>query len=242
MTQYLNCACVIHGNAYDWSYVENLHAMIARNVSREVRMHVFTEAARSVPPHMIKHSLQEWPEVSNTRRAWWYKMQMFDPVHDLGTVLYFDLDVVICGSLDWLLALDTQYFWTINDWRHLWKPHWKGMNSSMMYWDHAKFSEPWNHFNQTELKEVIRNYRGDQDFLNKALPENRMRYFNDPLIRSWRWQIKDGGIDPKTKRYARPGAGSIVPDDPAVMVFHGQPKPLEIDDGLIIRFWHTSLI
>jgi hypothetical protein len=98
--------------------------MVKRHVSCPLRFHVFTEQHRAVPDHMIKHALKDWPGVSGRKKGWWYKMQMFDPDHIAGTVLYFDLDVVITGDLDWVRELDTRYFWTIRDFKKLWRPAW----------------------------------------------------------------------------------------------------------------------
>jgi len=240
MADILDCVCVIHGDRYDWRYVENLYAMLSRHIAAGVRLHVFTESQRSVPGHMIKHTLEEWPEISNGRRAWWYKMQMFDPRLALGQVLYLDLDVVICGSLDWVLELDTTYFWAIHDWRRLWKPQWSGINSSMMYWDSSRWPQPWTRFRDLGLGEAIKRFHGDQDLLNATLPGNDVQYFPDHAVRSWRWQIHDGGMDARTRRYARPNAGSVVAPDTSVMVFHGRPKPHEVDDALIKEHWNKA--
>lgn len=240
MSDSLDCVCVIHGDRYRWRYVENLYAMLHRHITAEIRLHVFTEAHRTVPDHMIPHRLEEWPEISNGRRAWWYKMQMFDPRHGLGRVLYLDLDVVLCGSLDWVLQLDTNHFWAIHDWRRLWKPQWLGLNSSMMYWDCSGWPQPWQQFQDLGLQQAVRRYHGDQDLLTEALPRGAVRYFPDHAVRSWRWQIRDGGMDPRTRCYARPGAGSIITPDASVLVFHGNPKPHEIDDVIIRPMWQIS--
>jgi hypothetical protein len=240
MADILDCACVIHGDRYDWRYVENLYAMLSRNIATEVRLHVFTEPRRSVPCYMIKHTLEEWPEISNGRRAWWYKMQMFDPKHGLNRVLYLDLDVVICGSLDWVLELDIAYFWAIHDWRRLWKPQWQGINSSMMYWNSDCWPQPWARFQDLGLAKAMKKFHGDQDLLTETLPDSAIRYFPDHAVRSWRWQIHDGGIDPRTRCYAKLNVGSIVTAGTSVMVFHGRPKPHEVDDAIIRNFWTPS--
>ena len=129
----VDCACVIHGNGYNWVYVEKLHSMLSRHLSRGVRLHVYTEANRSVPPYMVRHNLVEWTGISGRKRSWWYKMQMFNPVHYQGQMLYFDLDTVIVDNIDWILELSPFYFWTIRDFRVLWKPDVQNMNSSVMY-------------------------------------------------------------------------------------------------------------
>ena len=74
----IDCACVIHDTLYSWDYVEKLHRGLQRNLSIPVRMHVYTEADREVPDTMIKHALEEWPDVRGPKRSWWYKIQLFD--------------------------------------------------------------------------------------------------------------------------------------------------------------------
>lgn len=234
----IDCACVIHGDRYDWRYVENLYAMVSQNLTAPVTFHVFTEASRSVPDHMIKHSLLDWPQVSGSRRAWWYKMQMFDPRHGLDRVLYFDLDVVITANLDWITALAPEYFWAIHDWRRFWKPHWQGINSSMMIWNQDHAAGIWKRFRKQGLDQCVKQYQGDQDFITDCVPRQTLRYFDEGLVHSWRWQIRDGGLDPKTRKYARPGAGSVLRPGTAVMIFHGKPKPHEVQDPIIQQFWH----
>ena len=92
-------------------------------------------------------------------------MQMFDPKHFMGQMLYFDLDVVIVDNLDWIVACDRRYFWTLKDFKYLWRPQWNGMNSSVMYWDTARFPDIWQAFIQNDPLTVSRYYPGDQDFL-----------------------------------------------------------------------------
>jgi hypothetical protein len=50
-----DCACVIHGTGYDWQYVEKLYNMLSTTFAQGIRFHVYTEAHRPVPSHMIKH-------------------------------------------------------------------------------------------------------------------------------------------------------------------------------------------
>ena len=63
-TDPVDCACVIHGTGYDFTYVDRLYSMLNRHLSRGARLHVYTEAGRPVPNHMIRHDLTEWPGVT----------------------------------------------------------------------------------------------------------------------------------------------------------------------------------
>ena len=92
LSQPLNCACVIHGDAYSFDYVDKLYSMLSRNFSIPIVLHVYTESHRIVPAHYIKHNLVEWPKIFGPKKSWWYKLQLFDRTHHSGNLLYFDLD------------------------------------------------------------------------------------------------------------------------------------------------------
>lgn len=233
----IDCACVIHGDAYDWTYVDRLYNMLNRNLTPGIRMHVYTEAERAVPSHMIKHCLQDWPEVNRPKKAWWYKMQLFNPEHHAGTMLYLDLDTVITGNLDWIQALNTRYFWTINDFRYLWKPGFQGINSSMMWWDTQNYSHIWNGFVSHNLQTMTRKYHGDQDYLTAVLDRRYLKFFDRERIQSWRWQAFDGGMNFAKRRHNAPNTGTTIAPDTSVLVFHGSPKPHEIQDAKIQNIW-----
>lgn len=234
---HIDCACVIHGDLYSWNYVDNLYRMILRNTNHPVRFHVFTEPDRSVPDDMIKHDLKIWPGVTGRKKAWWYKMQLFNPKSGLGQLLYFDLDVVLTGNIDWILSLRRDYFWALKDFKYLWKPAWQGINSSVMWWDVQEFAHVWQNFNSRQLSAVMRQYAGDQDFLSDAIDPDRRRFMDPDLVKSWRWQILDGGMDMRTRSYRRPGAGGVMLPGISMMIFHGSPKPHEIQDPLVMQHW-----
>jgi hypothetical protein len=234
--QIIDCACVIHSSGYDWTYVEKLYNMLTRNLSTAVRMHVYTEHDRSVPPHMVKHILEDWPGIKGPKRSWWYKMQMFNPEHHQGNLLYFDLDCVIVRGIDWITELSTEKFWTIKDFKYLQNPNFSGMNSSVMWWNVNRFAHVWDTFKTQNLSATVKKYHGDQDYLNEVIGKDR-RYFDPRLIESYRWQAKDGGYNFTHRKANQPGAGTVITGDTTVLVFHGQPKPHEVNDPLIQQLW-----
>jgi hypothetical protein len=235
----VDCACVIHGNGYAWDYVEKLHSMLSRHLSRGVRLHVYTEPSRSVPAHMVRHDLTEWSGISGRKRSWWYKMQMFNPVHHQGQLLYFDLDTVIVDNIDWIVDLSPFYFWTIRDFRVLWKPDIQNMNSSVMYWDTTKWSHVWSNFEKNGTSKIISRYHhgGDQEYLTSVIAPEKRQFMDSNRIVSWRWTALDGGMNFKNRTYHRPGRGTILEPSNSVLVFHGDPKPHETTDVVIKQHW-----
>jgi hypothetical protein len=62
-------------------------------------------------------------------------------------------------------------------------------------------------------------------------------YFDLERVKSWRWQLKDGGYDFKTLKYKSPESGTVITDPVSVLVFHGDPKPHEIADPNVLQHW-----
>ena len=235
----VDCACVIHGNGYDWIYVDRLYNMLSRHLTRSVRLHVYTEPTRPVPAHMIRHDLKEWPGISGRKQSWWYKMQMFNPAHHQGQLLYFDLDTVIVNNIDWITNLSPVFFWTLQDFRSLWRPNLQKINSSVMYWNTMTWEPIWQEFDRQGIEKIYNRYRhgGDQEYLNTVIPMQKLMFFEPKSMVSWRWSALDGGINPNNRTYLKPGQGTVIGKDTSVLVLHGDPKPHEITDSVIKTNW-----
>jgi hypothetical protein len=232
----IDCACVIHGNAYDWSYVEHLYNMLSRHITAGIRLHVYTEAERTVPAPMIKHELIPW-QLKRANRGWWYKMQLFNTQHHSGPLLYFDLDTVIVSNIDWICHQSPTHFCTVRDFKYLWRANHVGINSSVMWWNTKNYQYVWDSFCAQDLDNMVRRHHGDQDFLTATIPYNQCRYLDVNRVQSWRWQCVDGGYDFRRRRHNCPGTGTQIADNTSVLVFHGRPKPADITDAVILQHW-----
>lgn len=232
----IDCACVIHGHSYDWSYVDRLYNMLSRHISPGIRLHVYTEADRTVPAHMIKHELVPW-QLKKPKHAWWYKMQLFNTEHHCGPLLYFDLDTVIVRNIDWIWNQPLSHFWTVKDFKYLWRLNYCGINSSVMWWNTQTHSYVWQKFIEQGIDATSKQYPGDQDFLTATIPQNQCRYFDTNKVQSWRWQCFDGGYDFRRRKHKSPGTGTNITDHTSILVFHGQPKPASIADPVILQNW-----
>jgi len=234
----VNCACVIHGDKYDWQYVDHLYRMLTRYISGEVRLHVWTEPSRRVPDIYTKHDLTEWAGVSGPRKSWWYKMQMFNPKFAVtGPMLFFDLDIVIVDDINWILDLPLDKFWAVKDFRYLWRQDRQEINSSIMYWEPTKFHWIWDGWTRQDRSATIKRFAGDQDYLNSVLPREQIGFLDPHRILSYRWQIKDGGWSNHTRSHRSPGSGANIPAGSSVIVFHGNPKPHEVQEKAISQHW-----
>jgi len=232
----IDCACVIHGDGYDWQYVDRLYNMLSRHLSAEVRLHVYTEADRTVPAPYIKHELIDWG-IGGPKQSWWYKMQIFNQEFHAGPLLYFDLDTVIVDNINWICELNLNYFWTVRDFKRLWRPNNYSVNSSIMWFDTTKFNYVWEDFQKNKLDQILLKYNGDQDYITEIIAPAKRQFFDIERVKSWRWQCLDGGYNFIQKRHLRPNTGTTVLDPTSVLIFHGKPKPSEIQDPVIVQHW-----
>lgn len=232
----IDCACVIHSDAYNWNYVDKLYSMLSRNITAGVRLHVYTEPNRVVPAPYIRHDLIDWG-FGGPKKSWWYKMQLFNANHVCGPLLYFDLDVVITKNIDWIWQLPPQTFWSVRDFKHLWRPTFYGVNSSIMWWDTARYHYVWEQFVKENLAQILKKYHGDQDYITEAIHPDQRKFFDQMLIKSWRWQALDGGFDFKRRSYCTPGTGTNITDNTAILIFHGNPKPDQVQDPVVAQYW-----
>ena len=232
----IDCACVIHGDVYSWTYVERLFNMLRRHITPDIRFHVYTEPTRPVPAPMIRHDLTDLG-ISGPRRGWWYKMQLFNPEHHAGPLLYFDLDTVILNNIDWIWQQPLKYFWAVRDFKYLWRPHDYRVNSSVMWWDTRKFESVWSAFQREDIRRVISRNYGDQDYISNAVSDADRRLFDVERVVSWRWQCQDGGYNFSRKCYKHPDSGTRLAPRNSVIVFHGNPKPADLHDSVIVRHW-----
>jgi hypothetical protein len=83
----------------------------------------------------------------------------------------------------------------------------------------------------------MKQYRGDQDYLTKIIENNHVRYLDSERVKSWRWECLDGGYNFKRRNLQLAGLNTIIPPQTDILVFHGQPKPAEINDAVILQHW-----
>jgi hypothetical protein len=164
-------------------------------------------------------------------------MQLFNPEHHAGPLLYFDLDTVVVGNIDWIWQQPLKYFWAVRDFKYLWRPHDYRVNSSVMWWDTRKFESVWSAFQREDIRRVISRNYGDQDYISNAIPEEDRRLFDVERVVSWRWQCQDGGYNFSRKCYKHPDTGTRLAQRNSVLVFHGSPKPADLQDAVIVRHW-----
>lgn len=225
--------CVRFGNKYGIDYVEKLRNMASRNIKMSYEFVCLTDDP--TPISNVRLILQ--PNAGYSK-GWWHKLHMFDHKLPLkGRILYFDLDVIICGNLDKLIRFSEDKFLGIRDFNRKFHAHWRSLNSSVMSWTHGKEKQVYEMFK--ENKNAALRLHGDQDWIWRNC-KDRLDFFPDPWIQSYKWEIRNRDELTVTngKRNFKSQNDNIRPSDEcSVVVFHGDPNPSEVKDKFVVDNW-----
>lgn len=146
----------------------------------------------------------DWP-------GWWSKIELFK--HDLGRVMYTDLDTVIVGPLAEMLEYphDFTALQALNN-----RPA-KYLNSGLMAW-HGKRPDLFDAFAKDPdywIKTCVTGDNwGDQGFIGHHLP---------------RWQAWQELFPGAVGSYKNTWNRQKPPADAKVVCFHGEPKPFNVN-------------
>ncbi len=136
--------------------------------------------------------------------GWWSKIELFCP--DLfkmnERVLYLDLDVTVIEGLD-EIAYYPAPFAAIDDWLR------PTINSSVMVWDAGVADHVFTNFTE----DVMERLHGDQNWITEQMP--KVETFPRDWCVSYRKSVRMFGV---------------VPPAAKIVVFHGEPKPWDLDD------------
>jgi hypothetical protein len=194
------------GEKYHPGYVYALKEAVERHLSVP---HVF----RCITEHELPGILTVKPPVPYW--GWWSKVGLFAPGVATGPSLYFDLDVVITGALDYIARYTHSRFAAPANWA---QSGWGGIQSSVMAWC-GNWTAPYEYI-KPQWPEVTERLWGDQELLWEILGDHWTRITRG--IFSYKYHATKG-----------------LPKDASVIVFHGQPKPHEVSDEWLLPYTST---
>lgn len=194
--------CVYWGNKYDKAYVYALRDMVREHLT--------------IPHEFICITTDRFDGI-RTRKppvsysGWWQKIGLFAPTVASGPSLYFDLDTVIVGNIDYL-ADYTNTFSAPANWAQ--SGH-GGIQSSVMAWP-GNWHAPSKAIDYSLDSD---RFYGDQEFLWDLLGDDWQRI---PGIGSYKYHCRQG-----------------IPEGIKVICFHGKPDPHEVFDEWILPYTRT---
>lgn len=216
----LTVLCVRWGSKYGNEYVRRLQAGVARHLSLEHRFVCLTNDP--VPGVCCLPLPSGLPN-------WWAKIGMFRPGIIDGEKLYLDLDDVVHGPLDPFVRRDAPTkVWALDDFSYSLRtpktdldPTTRGLlggpgtcNSSVLYWTADFGSDLWDKFRFDTMNRL----HGDQNQITQTLWPHTLELYPPGLACSYKYDVL----------YGKGRFGSVT-------VFHGDPKPHQLDVGDPLR-------
>lgn len=167
----LTAACVfVRGHVdYGVEYVTRLRDM-AHKLLPAHRFLCFTDRPQLMPRHVQPVVI---PPAARGVKAWWSKLQLFNPAHGLlGRVVYFDLDVVLLRDLDAIVDYPADFALIPDGAGKLWRPpDGKGcvrrFNSSVMVWEAGAVNSLFTGW----TPDAATRLWGDQDWIGERMPD-----------------------------------------------------------------------
>lgn len=171
---------------------------------------------------MVRHHLSMPHEFICIKESdlpgWWGKVRLFKNSRKRN--LWLDLDVVVTGSLDNLVKPLPKGIRIAKNWA---QSGYGGCQSSVMYWEGDNGRIINDEFDPAIAYWPPRNEPGilwgDQEWITQLRDEKRLdvEYFAPHEVISYKYHVRGRG----------------VPSDAKVVVFHGKPKPSQVNESWI---------
>ena len=227
--------CLKWGTKYSSDYVNTLKNMVKRHLTIPHEFVCFTEDSSGLDSDVKVIPLN----VKSGIHGWWYKLMFFDPQLPLrGTMLFMDLDVVICGNIDKLFTFMPDKFCIIRDFNRSIRKDWKRMNSSVFRMQVGAHHHVYRDF-MLDPKQHIRRLHGDQDWIYEKMRKEDFMFWPEEWIQSYKWEMRDRRdlVKMNGKRNFKHTATPKVLPETSIAVFHGEPHPHEVLDPWVVDNW-----
>ncbi|TNE75546.1 MAG: hypothetical protein EP334_10030 [Gammaproteobacteria bacterium] len=189
---------VLWGDKYPPDYVYRLQAMLERHLTVPFSFVCVTdqdlEGVHCVAPIVPWH-------------GWWQKLSLFEIAH--GPSLYFDLDTVIVGNIDYLARQSGHVLAAPANWGQ--SGH-GGIQSSVLAWN-GTLKEPFRKFN---YEQDSKRLWGDQEYLSELYGDN---FHKLEGVVSYKYHCRGG-----------------LPAHARVVCFHGRPDYPEVNEPWVREF------
>jgi hypothetical protein len=229
----VSVVCVRFGQKYQKDYVVKLRNMVQRHLTVPYEFFCLTDDPS--PTDSVVNILM--PDKGYSR-PWWHKIHLFDPSLGMqGRIIYFDLDVIIHDNINKLISAAGDDFYGIRDFNRKFNSSWRYLNSSVMSWQSGKESHIWSKF--INNNSVTARFAGDQDWI-WHLNHKNIKFWPDSWIQSYKWEIRSrNDLESYKGRRRFKDIKNELAVDPecSVAVFHGDPKPDDIEDKFVLDNW-----
>ena len=202
--------CVKYGTKYGPEYINRLASMVRRWSSVEVDFVCFTEDGEGLGEGIRVLPLPEQNSRGQDVEGWWNKLSLFrEGISSVGShILYFDVDIVITGSIDDLLFYNSDFAIAVNAYA-------PSFSSSVMRFKNGIRPDIWTDFSDQDADRLP----GDEDWIASKVPDADL--FPEEWCTIYRLQAVHG-----------------VPEGAKVVSFGGRPNPEDYPAPWIKEYWY----
>jgi hypothetical protein len=229
-----NVICLKYGEKYPPYYVNKLYNMVRRHTTGHVNFHCMTENPSGLDNNI---NIIPLPQHKNLQ-GWWYKPFVFSqdfPVK--GKLLFLDLDIVIIKNVDCFFDHAPTKFCIVRDFTRSMVPNWDRYNSSAFRLDSGTLGYVWSSL--IKDTSVIRRLHGDQDWIFEKVKDN-VEFWPDDWCQSYKWEVRSRAEligSGRHRNFATVLAKPKIKSETKILVFHGDPKPEQIKDPIVVDNW-----
>ncbi len=241
--QTLHIICYKWGTLYSAEYVNILAAMVARHLSWPHTFHCITDSRDGLAAGIEVHELPDLGFEGIWRKLMTFKNNFLGLQGEF--VVSIDIDVVITGSLDFLAEHPKKDFIIAKNWV---KGGTRG-SGSLYRLKVGSHTEIWDDFIADPEQAIDRFHGknrlvGEQNWLNTHF--DAFEYFPENKVVSYKRHCNAKGrvleiCGREIINTANFGC-AVVPDEAALVSFHGDPSPLQVAEKRFGRWRHAPFV
>jgi hypothetical protein len=230
----LHVLSVKWGTKFSADYVNRLRNMVERNLTLPHQFVCLTD-----DPRDLHQDIRVLDLYRKDLEYEWTKLLLFDRLPIEGIALYFDLDVVITDNIDCLVQYrpEDPCVGLLE-----WLPHQAVFNTSVMRFHINRYHHVLDSFDKKVAKGRLQEHREPDPYLGERVVyrDGDRRYIEQRWVSRQlypRNEIREHGFPEQWvlsyKKHGREG----LPPGCKVMVFHGSPKPHEVEADYVWEHW-----
>ena len=224
----VNIICMKWGDKYGSDYVNKLHNMVSKNLTKKFRFICFTENEKGLNNRIEIFPLPSIKMPKNKPERGWRKLSILQK--DLngltGTCLFLDLDIVIVDNIDPIFELSGEFLIAFDKRK---KKSSIG-NSSVFRFEAGAHHDIYENFNNNSST-ILSIFRNEQ------------AYLSDMIVKKGIFQYWPEGWCPSFKYHCVPNfplnyfLSPKIPMGAKIILFHGLPEPADAAEGKSGRWY-----
>jgi len=232
MADHQTVICMRWGTRYGADFVNRLYRMVSRNTERPLRFVCFTDDATGYDAGVETKPLPHIDLPEHVRWLPWRKMSLWqDPLEDVtGDVLFFDIDLVITGSIDPFFDYKPDATFVVAE---NWTQPGSGIGNTSCYRFRVGAHSHLYDETMADPAKIVRDYGIEQVFISRRISEH-MAYWPSEWCQSFKHSLL-----PKwpMNHFVTPN----LPPETKVVAFTGKPDPDEARDGRWPAPWYKKI-